>query len=589
MFTLLLIVLGALILFFTEWVEVEITAIAVMAALLVTGILEPAEALSGFSSEATVVVAGLLIMSSAIERTGALQVAANRFMRWAKGNPHRVATSSMFATGLLSMFLNNTPAVAVQLPIALSVARKARVAVSKLLMPISFAAILGGTCTMIGTSTNLLVRSIAADHGWDIGVFDITPMGLIYLGVGLAYLLLIGRRLVPDRHAGEDLAERFHLREYVTEIEVEPGCKLVGQPCGAELVLARKEQLGVEILEVLRGDQKFFPDQQPVIDEGDLLLVRGEVESLLKIKMERGLRVVRDYVPSADDLQGGEVLLVEAVLAPSSRLLGATLTGARCLDRYGVKALALRRHGRYLRGGLDQVRLDFGDSLLFQGSAEAVRKLEDSTDFLLLERITLPQPRQSKIPIAVGILVVTVALMGAGVVPMVTGVVVGSLAMILTRCVSLREVYESFPFKVIVLLGCLIPLGLAVDKTGAADLVATKLVELPMLDSPRMMLLVLALLTIALTEVMSNNATAVLVVPIAFAVAERLGVAPQPLVLGVMFTASFSFLTPVGYQTNTLIYGPGGYRFSDFARVGAPLTATLLLLTVFVVPVFWAF
>ncbi len=508
MLTLLLIVLGALILFFTEWVEVEITAILVMAALLVTGILEPAEALSGFSSEATVVVAGLLIMSSAIERTGALQVAANRFMRWAKGDPHRVATSSMFATGVLSMFLNNTPAVAVQLPIALSVARKAEVAVSKLLMPISFAAILGGTCTMIGTSTNLLVRSIAADHGWDIGVFDITPMGLIYLGVGLAYLLTVGRRLVPDRHAGEDLAERFHLR---------------------------------------------------------------------------------DYVPPADDPQGGAVLLVEAVLAPSSRLLGSTLTEARCPQRYGIEILALRRHGHYLRGGLDQVHLDFGDSLLLQGTADAVQQLEDSTDFLLLHQISLPRPRRSKIPIAVGILAITVALMGTGAVPMVTGVVLGSLAMILTRCVSLREVYESFPFKVIVLLGCLIPLGLAVDKTGADDFVATKLVELPMLDSPRIMLLALALLTIALTEVMSNNATAVLIVPIAFAVAERLGVSPQPLVLGVMFTASFSFLTPVGYQTNTLIYGPGGYRFSDFARVGAPLTATLLVLTVFVVPAIWGF
>ncbi len=589
MITLALIVLGALILFFTEWVEVEITAIGVMAALLVTGILEPAEALSGFSSEATVVVAGLLIMSSAIERTGALGVAANRFMAWSKGNPHRVTTSSMFATGVLSMFLNNTPAVAVQLPIAISVARKAGVAVSKLLMPISFAAILGGTCTMIGTSTNILVRSIAADHDWHIGVFEITPMGLIYLGVGLAYLLTIGRRLVPDRHAGEDLAERFHLREYVTEIEVEPGCKLVGQPCGAELVLARKEQLGVEIIEVLRGDQKLFPMHRPVLQAGDLLLVRGEVENLLKIKMERGLRVVRDYVPTEDDLQGGEVLLVEAVLAPGSRLLGTTLTEARCLERFSVMALALRRHGRYLRGGLDQVKLDFGDSLLFQGTSEAVQKLEDSTDFLLLEQVQLPQPRPSKIPIAVGILAVTVALMGAGVVPMVTGVVVGSLAMILTRCVSLREVYESFPFKVIVLLGCLIPLGLAVDKTGAADFVATKLVEIPLLDSPRVMLLALALLTIGLTEVMSNNATAVLIVPIAFAVAERLGVSPQPLVLGVMFTASFSFLTPVGYQTNTLIYGPGGYRFSDFARVGAPLTASLLVLTTFVVPMFWGF
>jgi len=586
---LLLIVVGALILFFTEWVEVEITAILVMAALLVTGILEPSEALSGFSSEATVVVAGLLIMSSAIERTGALQVAANHFMRWAKGDPQRIATSSMFATGLLSMFLNNTPAVAVQLPIALSVARKAGVAVSKLLMPISFAAILGGTCTMIGTSTNLLVRSIAADHGWDIGVFDITPMGLIYLGVGLTYMLLIGRRLVPDRRAGEDLTERFHLREYVTEIEVEAGCKLVGQPCGAELVLARTEQLGVEIIEVLRGKEKLFPLHRPVLRAGDLLLVRGEVENLLKIKLENGLRVVRDYVPSATDLRGGEVLLVEAVLAPSSRLLGSTLNEARCSDRFGVKALALRRHGRFLRGSLDQVRLDFGDSLLFQGTADAVAKLKDSTDFLLLEQVQLPQPRQSKIPIAVGILAVTVGLMGAGVVPMVTGVVLGSLAMILTRCVSLREVYESFPFKVIVLLGCLIPLGLAVEKTGAADFVATKLTELPMLDSPRVMLLALALLTIGLTEVMSNNATAVLVVPIAFAVAERLGVSPQPLVLGVMFTASFSFLTPVGYQTNTLIYGPGGYRFSDFARVGAPLTAMLLLLTTFVVPMIWGF
>ncbi len=589
MLTLLIIVLAALVLFFTEWVEVELTAILVMAALMVTGILEPSEAISGFSSEATMVVAGLLIMSSAIERTGALQLVANKFLAWSRGNPHLIGTTSMIATSFVSMFLNNTPAVAVQLPIALSVARRTGVAVSKLLMPISFAAILGGTCTMLGTSTNILVRTIAADHDWTIGVFDITPMGLIYLGVGLAYLLLIGRRLVPDRHAGENLAERFHLREYVTELEVMPECKLVGQTAGAEMVLERQEQHGIEIIEVLRGEEKLFPVHRPVLQAGDLLLVRGEVHSLMEMKLVQGLRVVRDYVPRAKDLQGGDIELVEAVLAPSSRLLGSTLQEAHCEAQHGVKALALRRHGRYLRGGLDQVKLDFGDSLLLQGTAEAVEQLNSSTDFLLLEKVRLASPRRDKIPIALGILLITVVAMGAGWVPMVTGVVVGSLAMVLTRCVSLREVYGSFPFKVIVLLGCLIPMGLAVEKTGAADFVATQMVNLPLLDSPRLVLLVLALLTIGLTEVMSNNATAVLVVPIAFAIAERLGVSPQPLVLGVMFTASFSFLTPVGYQTNTMIYGPGGYRFSDYARVGAPLTAMLLLLTTLVVPLIWPF
>ena len=589
MIVLLLIVLAALVLFFTEWVEVEVTAILVMAALLVTGTLTPAEALSGFSSEATVVVAGLLIMSSAIERTGALQVVANRFMEWAHGRPQHIATTGMVATGFLSMFLNNTPTVAVQLPIALSLAGRTGVAVSKLLMPISFAAILGGTCTMIGTSTNILVRTIAAEHDWSIGVFDVTPMGLIYFGVGLLYLLVIGRRLVPDRQAGENLAERFHLREYVTEIEVGPDARLVGHACGTEVVLTRQEQLGFEILSIHRGDERLRPEDAPILEAGDLLVVRAEVENLLKLRLERGLRIVRDFQPSERDLANGQSSLVEAVLSPTSRLLGSTLSEAACRQRYGVTALAVRRHGHIMRGRLDPHRLDFGDSLLLQGTANALQQIKASPDFLLLEQVQLPQPRPSKIPIAVGILAITVALMGAGLVPLVTGVVVGSVAMVLTRCVSLREVYESFPFKVIILLGCLIPLGVAVETTGAADYVAARLVNLPLLGSPRLLLLALALVTIGLTEVMSNNATAVLVVPIAFAVAEMMGVSPQPLVLGVMFTASFSFLTPVGYQTNTLIYGPGGYRFSDFARVGAPLTATLLLLTTLIVPMIWPF
>lgn len=589
MVALLFIILGAIILFFTEVVEVEITALLVLASLLLSGTLTPAEAMSGFSNEATVVVAGLLIMSTAIEKTGALQVVAVRILKFSRHIVHRIVITLMLATGGVSMLINNTPTVAVQIPIAISLAQKARISLSKLLIPISFAAILGGTCTMIGTSTNILVGSLAAGHGWQIGLFEITPMGLIYFGVGISYMLIFGRHLTPDRRAGEDLAEMYQLRRYITEIEVGPASPLVGQTLPDILVMEGIRQKNINIVELVRDDDKYLPSQAPVIQVGDLLLVQGDVDELMTLKQQPGLSIRYDYEPQEGDLRDRNIILSEGVLAPGSRLIGSTLQELRFRHRFQVVALAIRRHGRILRQRVGKVRLTFGDSLLLQGERENMEKLMESPDFLILERVRLPQPRRQKIPVAVGIFIGVVVLMAVGIIDMVTGVILGALLMLLSGCLSLKELYESVPFKVIILLGCLIPLGVAMEKTGAAAFLAGKLVRLPGLQSPYLVLLALAVVTIALTEIMTNNATAVLMVPVAFSVAAQMGISAQPLVLAVMFSASFSFLTPVGYQTNTIIYGPGGYRFSDFARVGAPLTILLLMLSVLLIPRFWPF
>ena len=586
------IILGAIVLFFTEILEVELTALLVMASLMLTGILTPQEALSGFSSQATVVVAGLLIMSAAIQDTGALQIIAKKILRFSRHDPGKLVSTMMLSTGIVSMFVNNTPAVAVQLPIAMSLAEKAKLSLSKMLIPISFAAILGGTCTMIGTSTNVLVRTIAAEHkdGWEIGIFDITPLGLIFLISGLIYLFTIGRRITPDRRKDEALSERYKLREYITEIKVGENSPILGFSIDEDLRIPGIIPEEIEIIEVIRSGSILLPSDKPLIKAGDSLLVHGQLDKLMKLKNEPGFTIRHDFHLKDQDLEGRNIILVEGVLAPNSRLIGHTLQEKQFKSTFGVVALALRRHGKIIRQKIGKVRLTFGDSLLLQGDRQHIEWLKESGDFLLMEHVKLPQARSSKIAPAITIFGVTIILMSFSILPLIQAVTLGSLLMVLTGCIHLKELYASFPFKVVLLLGCLIPMGIAMEKTGAADWVARQIINAPLLEqSPHLILLVLALLTITLTEIMSNNATAVIMVPIAFALALQLGVSPKPLVLAVMFAASFSFLTPVGYQTNTIIYGPGGYRFSDFARVGAPLTFMLTILSMWLIPIFWPF
>jgi len=586
---LFLIVSGAMILFFTGWVEMEITALLILLFLLLGGILSPAEAFSGFSNPAVIVVAGLLVMSAAIERTGALQVVARRILRFSRHSPGRITVTLMLSTGVLSMFLNNTPTVAIQLPISIALAEKARMSLSKLLIPISFSAILGGTCTMIGTSTNVLVGSLAATHGITIGLFEITPLGLVYFASGLLFMMLVGRRLTPDRRAGDELAELYQLREYMAEFEVRPGSSWIGREMNFQILLPEGEPAGVSLVEVIRGEEKFFPTTHPVLQAGDLLLVHGPVEQLLKLKEDPGLHIRHDFSLDDQSLQNNNILLVEGVLSPTSRLLGQTLQELDFRNSTGAVALALRRHGKILREKIGKVRLAFGDSLLLQGERARIERLLESADFLFLERVKLPPARRRKILAAVGIFISILLLMAGGLLDLSTGVVLGASLMLLTGCISIKELYESLPFKVILLMGCTIPLGMAMEKTGAAAMLTRNMLRLLPEQSPQLMLLVLAAAAILLTEVVSNTATAVLLVPIAFASAAQLGVSPKPLVLAVMFSASFSFLTPIGYQTNTLIYGPGGYRFSDYARVGAPLTLLMLALSATLIPWFWPF
>ncbi len=589
MLLLFLIIAGAMILLFTEALPVEVTALLVLAALLVTGAVTPEEGLTGFSNPATVTVTGLLVMSAAIEKTGALQIVARRILKLSRHAPGRVMAMLTGATGALSMFLNNTPVVAMQLPIAISLAEKSRLTLSRLLMPISFAAILGGTCTMIGTSTNVLVGALAAERGWRIGLFDITGIGLVYFGVGMAYMAAVGVRLIPDRDRPRELSEKYSLREYIAEVEVLPGSALVGQAAGPRLTLDGGEPAGVGILAVVRGERKHLPDEAPALAAGDLLIVNGAVDWLLRLREQPGLRIRHDFRLDDQALQSGQIVLAEGTLAPASRLVGATLKEADFRRTYGVVALAVRRHGKILRQKVGRVRLGFGDTLLLQGDRQRMDQLGGLADFLMLERIKLPQPRRDKIPLAVGIFLSILALMGTGVLPLTTAVIVGALLMLLTRCIRLQELYGALPFKIILLLGCLIPLERAMERSGAADAIAQTLLQAAGGGRPLLALALLAVTTLVLTEIMSNTAAAVLMVPVAFALAGPLAVSPKPLVLAVMFSASFSFLTPVGYQTNTMIYDVGGYRFTDFGRVGAPLTALLLGVSVLLIPVFWPF
>ncbi len=582
----LVILIAALVAFATERIRIDLVALGVMVLLMVLGIVSPKEGLSGFSNPATVTIAAMFVLSAGLQRTNLPTLVGTRIVSLANESEGRLIVLLMLTTALLSAFILNTAVVAVFIPIALRIANEMKISPSRLLMPISFGAILGGTLTLIGTSTNLLVSSIAAQSGLEpFSFFAFAPFGIITLAAGLLYMATIGRKLLPNRPIESDLLDKYHIREYLSQIEVRPNSPLIGKKLG-DLNLGKRYD--ITFLDILRdGRTILLPGASRHIRANDIILVRGPLDKLLELQKIEGLDIVPlNKLPEEFLSKGNELGMAEVVVAPQASIMGFTIKELNFRQRFGVVAIGMLRRGMSIIGKFTHEPIMAGDMLLVVGERKNLAKLSNNPDFLLLVDVPMPAVRSTKAFWALAIMagVVIAAILGA---PIVVSALAGSLMMIVTRVLTLDDAYHALDKRVLVMLAGILSLEAAMENSGLAQWLSESILYL--LDPAPAWLIVgtFYLLSMLLTETMSNQATAVVLAPLAISAANMIGANPTPLLMAITFAASASFMTPVGYQTNTMIYNTGNYRFLDFIKVGTPLNILLLILATIFIPMIW--
>jgi di/tricarboxylate transporter len=584
------IVLVALVLFATEPVPIDITAIGIMVSLMVLGADGPlnltqisaAEGLSGFSSSATLTVLAMFILSAGVQRTGIIHILGARAVKFTKESLSRQLAATVGLVGPISGFINNTAAVAILLPMVTDLAHEGKTSPSKLLIPLSYASMFGGMLTVIGTSTNILASDIFARiQGRPFDMFEFTALGVLVSIAGVIYLMTVGRYLLPERiRAADDLTEEFGMADYLTEVVVREDSPIVGQTIQEAL---EETDFDVDLVQLIRGKQVFLEPLAPkVIQAGDVFAVRTDRDTLVDLLDAEGLNLVTGVTVDEAELEQaeeGSQNLVEVVIAPGSFLAGESLAATNFRQRYDATVLALRRGGDVIRARVDRLNLRVGDTLLVQATSDSIDRLNTNRNFIVAQEVQRPDFRESKIPVAVGIVGAVVGVAALGILPIVVSALTGAVVMVVTGCLKPTEVYDSVQWDVIFLLAGVIPLGSAMEQTGGADFVAELVVgssgALPLLGVVGLLYVVTALLT----NVISNNASVVLMIPVAYETALQVGGDPFAFVLAVTFAASTAFMTPVGYQTNLFVYGPGGYRFTDYLRIGTPLQLVFAVVT----------
>jgi di/tricarboxylate transporter len=526
----------------------------------------------------------MFILSAGLQKTGATAAVGRLMVRY--GRNHFSALVVIMGTiTVISAFVNNTAAVAVFIPLVMIVANRRKIAASKLLIPLSYASQFGGVCTLVGTSTNLLVSSISEEAGYGaFSMFEFSRMGLILFVAGVLFFLIFGRWLLPEREA-QELAVTYQLGEYITELRVTESSRLVGR---SVLESRLGEEHDVTVLRLLHVEKAVWAPLRQALEAGDVLLVRGRLRELLRLRDSAGLELNVEFKLRDATLQSEDLRLVQALVAPGSDVAGRTLKELDFRNRYKALVLAIQRRGETVRDKLNSVRLGLGDALLIQAHEAQIKTLRDDENFIVLDEVP-GVPLKHKAPLVIGILVAVVGLAAFNVMPILVSALLGCLAMVLTRVLRLDEAYKAINWQMIFLLAGILPLGIAMQKSGAAGVIAGKAVGAVGDFGPVAVLAVVYLMTSVMTDTMSNNAAAVLLAPIAISTAQQIGVDPRPLLMAITFAASTGFSTPVGYQTNTMIYNPGGYKYTDFLRTGVPLSILFWILSVIFIPRLWSF
>jgi di/tricarboxylate transporter len=580
----LVILVGAVALFVSEKYPIDFVALLVLGVLLALGLVTPAEGISGFSNPATVTVAAMFILSAGLQKTGATGVIGQLMVRF--GRSYFTALVVIMGTiTVISAFVNNTAAVAVFIPLVMVVANRRKIAASRLLIPLSYASQFGGVCTLIGTSTNLLVSSISEQAGYGaFSMFEFAKMGLILFVAGVLFFLLLGRWLLPERKA-QELAVAYQLGEYITELRVADTSPLVGK---SVLESRLGQDHDVTVLRLLHVTKAVWAPLRQAVQGGDVLLVRGKLRELMRLRDSAKLELNAEFKLRDSTLQSEDLRLVQALVAPSSDLIGHTLKDLDFRNRFKALVLALQRRGEPIQEKLNSIRFQLGDALLIQAHEEQIRALRADENLIVLDEVPLVSLKH-KAPLVLGILAAVVGLAAFNVMPILVSALLGCLALVLTRCLRLEEAYHAINWQVIFLLAGILPLGIAMQKSGAAGAIAERAVGAVGDMGPVAVLAVVYLMTSVMTDTMSNNAAAVLLAPIAISTAQQIGVDPKPFLMAITFAASTGFSTPVGYQTNTMIYNPGGYKYTDFLRTGVPLSVLFWILSVIFVPRIWSF
>jgi len=581
----LLLTIVAVVLFVTEKFSTDIVAILVMVVLLVSRVLTPAEGLAGFANTATVTVGAMFVLSAGMFRSGAVNFVGRGLGRLARHSSGLMLFVLMVGVGVLSSFLNNTAAVAILIPVVIVVARRADTSPSKLLMPLSFASMFGGMCTVLGTSTNILASAISEQAGLGaLGMFEFTKLGVIFFAVGVTYMMAVGRKLVPDHRGRGDLTTSFGLGDYLTDLILQAGSKSVGRPLASAPLV---KDLGIEVLQIRRGEDTLRPTPETILCENDVLRIQGNLRTINELKDRAGVAFGMSVKWRDEDLQSTDTRLVEAVVGPSSPLAGKSLAESRLRENFGASVLAVRQHGTLRHSEFENITLMPGDTLLIDVPNDQIEHLTEQRVFLVVSRAGIPRFNWPKAAKALAIVVSVVVVAATGLLPIVAAAATGALAMVLSRCISTDEAYGAIEWNVLFLLAGMLSLGAAMEKTGASTMLAEGMVNAVGGFGPIALLAAFFGATMLLTEVMSNNATVALLLPIAITTAHSIDANPRTFMFAVVFAASSSFMTPVGYQTNTMIYGPGQYRFVDFVRVGAPLNLIFWILGVLLIPWFW--
>ncbi len=582
---LLIILAAALVLFTFEWLPPDVTALGVLVALVVLRLVPLEQAFAGFGSDTVMLLLGLLIMTAALMRAGVVEVVSQRLLRVANRHPQRILPAMMGAVGLLSALINNTAAAAFFLPVILGLSQRTRISAARLLMPMAFAAILASSVTLISTSTNIVVSGLMAQVGLaPIAMLELAPVGLPILAVGVLYMLVIGQRLIPERPAPQPLTETFGLRSYLAELHIAPGSPLDGVTL-AQSGLGR--DLGLIVLGIIReGECQPNPPAEATLRAGDSLLVEGPSEAVLRIKGVPGIDIQADAEFSDTDLERGGLRLAEVVLLPRSPFIGRSPKGLRMRERFRIQVLAINRRTGVIRSQIADTRLQMGDVLLVQGSHEQIAALQAENAFDVLGVVDAQRFNRRRAWTVVAVFVGVLLLGSLRLLPLPVAMLLGALAVFLTRCITPDDAYRQVDWKVLVLIGSMLGLGAAMQHTGTAEFLAAQLVTWVGRWHPLWLLTGFFVLTVALTQPMSNQAAAAVVIPVALETALRLGLNPRTFAMMIAIAASTSYLTPLE-PACLMVYGPGHYRFVDFLKVGGLLTLLVYALAIVLTPLLW--
>ena len=590
-FVLALIVL-AFILFVSEKFSLDVTALFILAILFTGGFLTVEEAISGFSNPAVITIALLFILSQGLQKTRILEYLIVRINKLVSQSKNLGLGVYLLTIAFASALMNNTAIVAVFMPVTIRLAHQYHMSPSKLLIPLSYAAIMGGTLTLVGTSTNLIVNAVYIENGGSpLGMFEFAKYGWITLLVGLIYVLWIAPKILPSRTVTSSLTQSYHMAGYLTEMKISEDSPLVGSTCQERNV---NQSYDVIVLDIQRDGRLIaYNVGRQTLRAGDILFVKGSLESFLRMKEVEKVTLLTDEKLTQSELEQDDNILVECMVTDQSDVIGKTLREANFRKRFGAFILAIRREGLIIRKKIAHVVLHTYDTLLIYGAKRQISELEKSGKFILLGEMQADLVKVRFWWISIVSIVLTVFLAAIGVLPILKGALISAVILMMFRVISPNEAYESIHWQVIVLIAALIPLGIVIQSSGTATYIANMIMQYVYTLSPSIQPYVLFALvyfvTMVMTEVSSNTATAIIMTPIVIAITADMQFDPRPFIFGVCFAASASFSTPVGYQTNLMVYGPGGYRFSDYMKTGIPLALTFWILAILIIPTIWPF